>query len=123
MTATRSLRFIIVGVSAALLHLLLSYVFMRAGLQAGVAVLLASLIAFICAYLVQKLWTFESAHSHVRTLPRYLAVQLFCAFLAALSGELSHQVLGWSDMSTALLSTVVASATAFVLSSRWAFAD
>lgn len=119
--AATTVRFIIVGVSAAALQAGLTYLLLHRGLRAGLAVIVAGGTAFVCAYLAQKFWTFASEQSHYQALPRYFATQLFCALLAALTGEVSAQLMHWPDGVTAILATGVASVTSYFLSSRWVF--
>ena len=119
---SRTLRFVVVGVSAALLFAGLNYLLARSGMAPALAGPLAYLVAFAFAYLTQRRWTFSGEQSHAVAFPRYLALQLGCA---ALSGAVSHGAVAWfgaSPLAMAIAATLITSAVSFVVSSRWVFA-
>jgi putative flippase GtrA len=116
------MRFIVVGSAAAVLQFSLTYAFIALGARPAMASAGAYGIAFCSAYVAQKYWTFESSTGHHRTLPRYLAVQLLSAALAAAAAEAAAVLLGLPTLGISIMSTLVGSGTSYVLSSRWAFA-
>jgi hypothetical protein len=65
----------------------------------------------------------DGAGDHVRTLPRYFAVQAGCALM---SGGLSHLLattLGWPAAAASAVMTVCVAAVSYLASSLWVFAD
>jgi putative flippase GtrA len=122
-TGARFVRFVVVGVGAALLFFVLAFLLVSAGLPPFVGSALAYAVAFVVAYSAQRGWTFGGRHDHSHALPRYFAVQLGCA---TFSGVVSHVAVYWLGMSPFAMSavtTVLASAASFVLSSLWVFPD
>ncbi len=115
-------RFVIVGVGAAVLLFVLTYVFALLGAPPFAGSVAAYAIAFAVAYTAQRNWTFKSTTSHRRTLPRYFAVQAGCALTAGAVAHGSVHLLGASPLVMSIITTLAASAISFVLSSLWAFA-
>jgi putative flippase GtrA len=128
MTATafsgsRLLRFLTVGVGAAGLFFLLTFLLVSAGLPPFIGSMLAYAISFVVAYLAQRGWTFGGRHDHSHSLPRYFALQLTCA---TVTGGVSHVAVnefGMSPLAMSALATVLASAVSYVVSSLWVFPD
>lgn len=118
----RLARFLVVGGLAALLLFVLSWVFHALGMAPFAAGTGAYALAFAFAYTAQRNWTFGAHAAHATALPRYLAVQLFCALLAGLCTHVASSWLGWPAPAAAGLATLAASAAGFVLSAGWAFA-
>lgn len=118
---SKSLRLIIVGVSAALLFFGLNYGFLSAGGQPFISSIVAYGIAFCFAYTAQQRWTFGGQHAHGRAFPRYLAAQLICAVLSGLISQLSAGVLEASPFTVSALSVVIGSAASFLLVRFWVF--
>jgi putative flippase GtrA len=117
----RLARFITVGVSAALLLFCLTWLFTRMGLSPMVGGIAAYAIAVAVAYTAQRSWTFGGRHDHASALPRYLAVQVFCALLSGVTSELAVTMLDAPPVLMSAIATVAASAASFVLSSLWVF--
>jgi putative flippase GtrA len=116
-------RFVIVGGSASVLLMALTYGLLRLGAPAFPAGLCAYALSFVYAYLLQRNWTFGGAGRHARTLPRYFALQ---AVLALTSGGLSHllvDALAWAPAAASAAMTLCVSAISYLGSSRWAFAE
>ncbi|TGP47001.1 GtrA family protein, partial [bacterium M00.F.Ca.ET.229.01.1.1] len=84
---SRLFRFLVVGVGAALLLFVLSWLLVSLGLSPFVGSAAAYAIAFVVAYSAQRGWTFGGEHDHATALPRYLTLQLGCAVF---SGLVSH---------------------------------
>jgi putative flippase GtrA len=123
MFGSKGVRFIIVGVGAALLLFALNWLFVAFDAPPFVSGIVAYAIAFVCAYSAHHGWTFGGAHAHSQSFPRYLAVQAFCALL---SGLISHVSVAVFDASPAIMSaaaTVIGSTTSYLLVRYWAFAD
>jgi putative flippase GtrA len=117
----RLVRFLTVGVGAAVLLFVLSYLFVRWGLSPFVGSTAAYVIAFIVAYTAQRGWTFGGEHSHTHALPRYLTVQIGCALLSGIVAQVAVEMLGASPFVMSIAVTVAASAASYVLSSLWVF--
>lgn len=84
---TRLFRFLTVGVGAALLLFVLSWLLVSLGLSPFVGSVTAYAISFVVAYSAQRSWTFGGKHDHATAMPRYLALQVGCAVF---SGLVSH---------------------------------
>jgi putative flippase GtrA len=117
----RAVRFVTVGVGAAALLFVLSYVFVGLGLSPFVGSIAAYAIAFVVAYTAQHGWTFGGAHAHAHALPRYLAVQLGCALLSGLVAHVSVESFGGTPLAMSAAVMIAASAASYVLSSLWVF--
>jgi putative flippase GtrA len=119
----QTLRFVIVGSSAALLLMALSWIFVAAGMPPFPGSALAYLIAFAFAYTLQRNWTFGARHSHRQAFGRYLTAQLASAVF---SGLVAHATLRWLGLPVGAMSVataVLGSAASYVLSTRWVFSD
>lgn len=119
----KPVRFVTVGVGAAVLLFVLSYLFVRWGMPPFVGSAAAYVIAFIVAYTAQRGWTFGAAHSHAQALPRYLTVQVGCALLSGIVAHVAVEMLGASAFVMSIMVTLAASAASYVLSSLWVFPD
>lgn len=117
----RIVRFLTVGLGAAALLFVLSYLFRRLGMPPFAGSVAAYAIAFVIAYSAQRGWTFGGAHSHRHAFPRYLAVQVICALVAGLVAHGAVAGLGWSALAMSAALTLAAGAASFVLSSLWVF--
>jgi len=121
--AVRLVRFVIVGVGAALLLFMLSWALVSAGLPPFVGSVIAYMLAFVVAYSAQRGWTFEGRHDHAHAFPRYLVTQLVCAAFAGLSAHVAVSIFSASPLIMSAIITVAASAASYVLSSVWVFRD
>ena len=83
----RIVRFLSVGIGAALLFFALTYAFVSLGMPPFAGALLAYAAAFVVAYSAQRNWTFGGGHDHSHALPRYFVLQAGCALG---SGLLAH---------------------------------
>jgi putative flippase GtrA len=117
----RLLRFVLSGGLASLIFFAGSYVLMALGWTPFAANLVAYALGFIVGYLLQRGWTFEAAHDHAAALPRYLILQVACAALVALAGELGARVLRVPPLMVALGSTALSSCVTYAGSSLWVF--
>ncbi len=118
----RLVRFVIVGAGAAGLLFALSYFFVRLGWPPFIASMVAYAISFAAAYTAQRNWTFQSGQDHRRTLPRYFVLQAGCAITSGVTAHLTVSLFGASPFVMAVVTTIIASAVSFVLSSQWVFA-
>jgi putative flippase GtrA len=116
-------RFLITGVGANLLFLLLSYAFVRGSVAPFWASMAAYAIAFVVSYLAQRNWTFEARHRHARSLPRYFVLQLGCATLSGGLAEGAVRVVGLPPLAMAVFTAGVVGLISYVLSSTWVFPD
>ncbi|MDX8432287.1 GtrA family protein [Mesorhizobium sp. M4B.F.Ca.ET.190.01.1.1] len=118
---TRLFRFLVVGVGAALLLFVLSWLLVSLGLSPFVGSAAAYAIAFVVAYSAQRGWTFGGEHDHATALPRYLALQLGCAVFSGLVSHVAVAHFGLSPLGMSALTTVATSALSYVASSLWVF--
>lgn len=118
---TRLFRFLVVGVGAALLLFVLSWLLVSLGLSPFVGSAAAYAIAFVVAYSAQRGWTFGGEHDHATALPRYLALQLGCAVFSGLVSHVAVARFGLSPLAMSALTTVATSALSYVVSSLWVF--
>lgn len=120
---TRLFRFVVVGVGAALLFFVLAFLLVSAGLPPFPGSALAWAAAFVVAYTAQRGWTFGGRHDHGHAFPRYFAVQLGCAAFSGIVAHVAVHRFGMSPLAMSAVTTVLASAASFVLSSLWVFPD
>lgn len=113
-------RFAGVGVGAAFLLFVITWLFAAIGLPAFVAGTAGYAVAFAAAYLAQRDWSFRGRHTHRHALPRYVAAQVLAALA---SGGAAHVAayLGFAAMFASACATVVASGISLVLSLFWVF--
>jgi putative flippase GtrA len=119
----RLFRFAVVGVGAACLLFVLSFLLVSMGLSPFSASVLAYSVAFAIAYTGQRSWTFGDRQNHSNSFRRYLALQAGCA---TFSGLVSHAAVAWLGMSPlamSVLTTIAASAASYMVSSTWVFPD
>jgi putative flippase GtrA len=119
----RLFRFLVVGVGAAALLFVLTYLLVSAGLPPFLGSMLAYAVAFVVAYTAQRGWTFAGRHDHSRAFPRYLTLQLCCALFSGLVSHVAVTRLGMSPLAMSALTTVLAAAASYLLSSLWVFPD
>lgn len=117
----KEIRFIIVGASALLIQLLLTWYLLSIGIRAAVSVICAFLVAFVFAYLAHKYWTFDSDAPHSRALPKYFLAQMLALTCGALLAELLVNLLAFPNSLIATLATVSSAMISYYLSSRWVF--
>jgi putative flippase GtrA len=86
---TQMLRFVCVGVGAAVFFMLLTYALVSAGAPPFWASVLAYAICFVVAYLLQRFWTFDAKHAHREALPRYFVLQVTCAVISGLVAQVA----------------------------------
>lgn len=121
LAASRMCRFLIVGSGAALLLLVLTYGLARLGVPPFPGSVLAYAVAFCCAYLAQRGWTFGGSHAHARALPRYFVLQAGCAIFSGVVSHLAVARFGMAPLPMAVATTIAASAASYVVSSVWVF--
>lgn len=118
---TRLFRFLTVGVGAALLFFVLSWLLVSLGFSPFIGSVLAYAIAVVVAYNAQRGWTFGGQHDHAHAMPRYLALQVGCALFSGLVSHVAVTRLGFSALAMSALTTVAASTVSYVMSSLWVF--
>jgi putative flippase GtrA len=119
----RLVRFAVVGVGAACLFFVLSFLLVSMGLSPFSASVLAYSVAFAIAYTAQRSWTFGDRQNHGNSFRRYLVLQAGCAIF---SGLVSHAAVEWLAMSPLAMSmatTIAASGASYMVSSSWVFPD
>lgn len=117
----RLFRFMTVGVGAALLFFLLSFVLVSFGLSPFTGSVIAYGVAFVAAYCAQRGWTFGGVHDHGRALPRYLALQLCCAGFSGLVAHIAVTRFGLSPLAMSASTSLAASAASYIASTLWVF--
>ena len=118
---TRLFRFLTVGVGAALLLFVLSWLLVSLGFSPFIGSVVAYAITFLVAYSAQRGWTFGGQHDHASAMPRYLALQLGCALFSGMVSHLAVTRFGMSALAMSALMTVAASTVSYILSSLWVF--
>lgn len=117
-------RFVFVGASAAMVHLLSAALGVRLGLHPLAANVVAFHVAFVVSYLGQSRLTFADRDVSVRdALPRFLAVSYlgFATNEALYALLLAHTRLHYLVALAAVL--VAVAAMTFLLSRAWAFRE
>lgn len=120
-THWRLVRFIVSGGTAALVLFVFSWLFLHLHWRPFVANLAAYAIAFVYGYSVQRAWTFKASHSHGHALPRYFIVQVCCALMTALVGEVGVTLLHLAPVATSAISTLLSAAVSYFATSLWVF--
>lgn len=118
---TRLFRFLMVGVGAALLLLVLSWLLVSSGLSPFTGSVVAYAIAVVVAYSAQRGWTFGGQHDHTHAMPRYLTLQAACAAFSGLVSHIAVTQFGLSPLAMSVVTTVMTSTVSYVVSSLWVF--
>jgi putative flippase GtrA len=118
-----ALRFVIVGVGAAVLLFCLSWLFVSSGMPPFAGSVLAYAIAFVAAYSAQRNWTFGGDHGHGHALPRYFVLQAGCALASGLVAHVAVASFGASPFVMSALTVIGASAVSYVGSMLWVFPE
>jgi putative flippase GtrA len=119
----RMLRFACVGVAVAGFFMFLTYVLVCGGTPPFWASVLAYVVCFVVAYLLQRFWTFEAKHPHREALPRYLALQVGCAVFSGLVPQVAIDHFGATRLVAVGLATITASVLSYVGSMLFVFPD
>lgn len=119
----RPVRFVTVGVGAAVLMLVLSYLLVSAGMPPFAGTVVAYAVALATAYTAQRTWTFGARHGHGHALPRYFIIQAGCALMSGILAQLLATYLQMSPLAMSAVTATAASLASYFLSSRWAFAE
>lgn len=115
-------RFIIIGVSAALIFVGTAFS-LRSWMAAPpyIASSAAFVTSFAYAYPMQRSWTFSGRHGHREALPRYFAAQVSCLVISALLSQALVVIWAAQPFAMAALTAVIVSAISFVLTRFWVF--
>jgi putative flippase GtrA len=116
-----TLRFVIVGVGAAVLLFFLSWLFVAGGMSPFAGSALAYAFSFVAAYSAQRNWTFGGNHGHGHALPRYFMLQAGCAFSSGLIAQAAVAGFGASPLIMSGLTVIGASAASYIGSVLWVF--
>jgi len=119
----RAVRFLTVGVGAALLFFVLTYALASLGMPPFAGTVVAYAAAFVIAYSAQRNWTFGGGHAHARALPRYFILQAGCALGSGVLAHVATEKMQMSPLAMSALTTVAACMVSYVLSSLWVFAE
>jgi putative flippase GtrA len=117
----QSFRFLFAGGMTAFLYFGLIYVLLTLGVTSWLSALFAYLTAFSVGYTAQKVFTFQSRSSHLVSLPRYAALQVGCASIAAVSASGAERFGLTQPLIISLLSTIVLGTVSYLVSSKWVF--
>ncbi|TPM35646.1 GtrA family protein [Mesorhizobium sp. B2-3-4] len=117
----RPFRFVVVGVGAAGLFFVLSWLLVSLGLPPFAGSAIAYATAFVIAYRAQRGWTFGEEHDHRTAFPRYLALQAGCAAFSGLVSQVAVTHFGLSPVAMSALATVATSTISYVVSRLWVF--
>ena len=117
--------FVVIGGAAAL-----SFVGVSSAAVALLDTIPAWLVSSLCyaafivpVYLMHRRYSFQSAATHSRALPRYVLVQLSGLGLATGFSYVAYGVIGLPTIAAALVVIVLTSGVNFLVLRRWAFAD
>lgn len=119
----RPVRFVAVGVGAAALFFLLSYLLVSVGMAPFAGTVVAYAVAFAAAYTAQRTWTFGARHGHGHAFPRYFIIQVVCALMSGIVAQLLVTYLQMPPLAMSAVTAAAASVASYFLSSRWAFAE
>ena len=121
LVASSEVRFLAVGATAAALFFAFSWSAQSSGVPPFWAGLLAYGAAFATGYLGHHSLTFGGDHLHHRTMPRYAALQGFCALLAAAASDLLARPQLFSPPVISAATTFLIGAVAYAGSRYWVF--
>jgi putative flippase GtrA len=119
----RAVRFLAVGIGAALLFFALTYALVSLGMPPFAGTVVAYAAAFVTAYWAQRNWTFGGGHAHGRALPRYFVLQAGCALGSGVLAHVASEKFQMLPLTMSTLTTVAAGVVSYFLSSLWVFAD
>ncbi len=122
MALTRFFRYIVTGVVANGLGLTIFQGLVWAGAAPEVASFLASFPAVLTAYLLNKLWSFESALPHGRALMRYVIVTIGMIIFQTAIVSILYRLLDVWPLAAAIIALAIATPVSFLLMSHWVFA-
>lgn len=116
-------RFIVTGLVANGLGLAIFQGLVWAGTAPEAASFLASFPAVLTAYLLNKLWSFESALPHGRVLVRYVVVTLAMIALQVAIVSIFYRLFGVWPLGAAVIALAIATPVSFLLMTFWVFAS
>ena len=118
---TSVVRYVITGLTANGLGLGLFHLMTRQGVEPELASFLAFFPAFLCAYLMNRAWSFGSDRGHASALTRYFLAT--CAALALQIGLVSvlFRVFGLWPLAAQILALGVATPVSYLLLKHWVF--
>lgn len=117
----RLARFVVSGGLASLVFFLVSFGLLHLGWRPWAANLTAYAAGFVVGYSLQRGWTFQGQHAHGSALPRYFILQVACAALTAVAGEIGGSLLRLPPIVVAVGSTGLAGAISYLGSLYWVF--
>lgn len=123
MELTRFFRFIVTGLVANGLGLAIFQTLVWAGVAPEVASLLAFFPAVLAAYLLNKLWSFESTLPHGPVLLRYCLVTVAMMFLQAAIISVLYRLFGVWPLAAAIIALAIVTPVSFLLMTFWVFAS
>jgi putative flippase GtrA len=123
MELTRFFRYVITGLVANGLGLAIFQAFIWAGLPPEAASFLTSFPSVLAAYLMNKLWSFESSLPHGKVFVRYILVTIAMIALQVAIVSVFYRLFGVWPLGSALIAIALATPVSFVLMNFWVFAD
>jgi putative flippase GtrA len=117
-----ALRFVIVGGSLLVLHMVLATLFTMLGLLPAAANVTAHLIGIPPTYLAQRGFAFRSDAPHARAFVRYLLLQIPLMALGAVLAWLIVGQLGWHPAAGFLVIVPSVALVSYAAQRFWAFA-
>ena len=122
--SSTTLRFIIVGVSAAIFYFILfNGFYFLLNLPPYLSTILAYSIAFFAAYVLHREWTYRSSAPVIQSMTRYLIVQLLSMTVTAIVTQLAYIMMDLHNVFISVLATVFAGLFNYLFTSLWVFVD
>jgi putative flippase GtrA len=120
---SRIIRFAVVGVTVALVYIVLYLTLLAFGMPQLKANLVAFLLAIVLQYVGQTMWTFRRQLAVPDQLGRFLfTVSLGLLVSGLITGTLGP-ALGWADWVSAAIVTVVLPVQNYLFFRNWVFSD
>lgn len=121
MDLKRFFRYIVTGLVANGLGLAFFQAMVWAGIAPEVASLLASFPAVFTAYMLNKLWSFQSELPHGRVFARYITATLGTILLQVAIVSVLYRMFGAWPLAAQLIALAIATPASFLLMSHWVF--
>lgn len=122
MKLNRFFRYIVTGVAANGLGLAIFQALVWVGAAPEVASLMASVPSVLTAYLLNKLWSFESSLPHGKALLRYVLVTLAMIGLQVAIISVFYRLFDIWPLAAAIIGLAVTTPISFLLMTYWVFA-
>lgn len=119
------LAFLAIGVSAAMLYVVLTQVFLPAfpGIDSWLVSTLCYAALVVPTYLLHRRYAFRSDAAHRYALPRYMMVQILTLALVTVFSFVAYGVVGMPHLPAAMLVIGLTAGVSFAVLKIWAFAS